>query len=74
MTYDSYCSVCGLAIPTSQIGICIDEYTTVDFTTRSYCTLSIHICVECWEKMKTITDSGMAVAVERALSLQEMQQ
>lgn len=74
MIYDSYCSVCGLAIPTSQIGICIDEYTTVDFTTRSYCTLSIHICNECWEKIKHNTDMGMDVAIERAESLLELQQ
>jgi len=69
--YDSFCSVCGLAITRQQIGACI-ECDAIDFTNRCYADLSIHVCVECWMKITSITQSGMGEAVVRSETLKEV--
>ena len=70
--YDTYCSVCGLAITKHQIGVCIEEPMLFDFNDRCYTDLSIHICYECWEKIKVYTRDGMKKAIKRSEKLKVM--
>jgi len=63
--YDTYCSICGFPIKKEQVGICIDDYYTVDFEDRSYITLSMHLCLNCWEKVKLNTLGGMKKAIKK---------
>jgi len=72
MIYDTYCSVCGLAITKNQIGVCIEEPMLFDFNDRCYTELSIHICSECWEKIKVYTHDGMESAIKRSKQLDVM--
>lgn len=68
--YDTFCSVCGLAINIEQVGACI-KCDAIDFTQRCYADLSIHVCVECWIKIKSITHDGIDVAIKRSECLKE---
>jgi hypothetical protein len=69
--YDSYCSVCGYAITTNQIGACID-CEAIDFTTHGFADLSIHVCTECWVKIITIAKGGMKKAIKRNKELKRI--
>ena len=71
LEYDTYCSICGLAITRQQVGACI-ECDTIDFIHRCYADLSIHVCVECWMKITSITCAGMDEAVIRSETLKEV--
>ena len=70
--YDSYCSVCGFAITLPQIGAMIDDDTILDFTDKCFVDLSIHICNDCWRKIKVNTLAGMKKAVMKSEKLKRM--
>ena len=70
--YASYCSICGLAITTAQIGAMIEGEMIVDFNERCFADLSIHVCVDCWEKIKQYTDDGMEKAITKSEKLKRM--
>jgi hypothetical protein len=70
--YVSYCSVCGFAITTRQIGAMIEDDTIIDFNERCFTDLSIHICNDCWEKIKVYTLGGMKKAVAKSEKLKRM--
>jgi hypothetical protein len=69
--YDSYCSICGYAITVNQVGACI-ECAAIDFTTHGFTDISIHICVECWEKIDNLTKGGMKKAIKRNKELKRI--
>ena len=70
--YESYCSVCGLALTTMQIGAMIEGEMVVDFNDKCFADLSIHICVDCWEKIKQYTTDGMEKAIVKSEKLKRM--
>jgi hypothetical protein len=69
--YATYCSVCGLAITTMHIGAMIEAENIVDFNERCFTELSIHICTDCWEKIKQYTLDGMDKAVVKSEKLKQ---
>jgi hypothetical protein len=70
--YASYCSVCGLAITVPQISVMIDNGEIIDFNDKCFIDLSIHICNDCWEKIKVNTLGGMKKAVAKSEKLKRM--
>lgn len=70
--YASYCSICGLAITTQQIGAMVEGEMIVDFNERCFADLSIHVCVDCWGKIKQYTVDGMEKAVIKSEKLKQM--
>ena len=70
--YASYCSICGLAITTMQIGAMVEGEMIVDFNKRCFADLSIHVCVDCWEKIKQYAVDGMEKAVIKSEKLKQM--
>ena len=70
--YNTYCSVCGFAITTMQIGAMIEDETIVDFNERGFVDLSIHVCADCWTKIKFNTLAGMERAVKKSEMLKRM--
>jgi hypothetical protein len=70
--YNSYCSVCGFAITTNQIGAMIEDDTIIDFNDRCFTDLSIHICCDCWTKIKVHTLAGMKRAVLKSETLKRL--
>ena len=71
--YNTFCGVCGFPIKTFQIGTVIDDLIIMDFTERCYVDFSMHVCTECWEKIKTNTFGGMEKAMRRQKELKKSQ-
>lgn len=70
--YDTYCSICGFAIPFNKVGANIETDMVMDFDDMAYCSLAIHICKECWVKIQIVTRGGMKKAIAKSKELKQL--
>lgn len=73
LDYETFCGVCGLPIKTFQIGTVFDDLVLMDFNERQYVDFSMHVCSDCWEKLKSHTNGGLEKAMSKKNLLDHLQ-
>jgi hypothetical protein len=68
--YETYCTVCGMAITTREKGTAFMDVRVVDYAEHCEMVVSFHVCQDCWQKMKDHMDGGLEEAVKRREELQ----
>jgi hypothetical protein len=68
--YETFCVICGFAIPLSEVGVTIEQESCVDYIVKQECSFKFDVCSECWTKIKENLDGGLEAALEKNESIE----
>jgi len=62
---ENSCAICGLALHTHEIGAAIVDGDLIEFSIRSWGSVDLVVCSDCWKKVSRNIDQTYDKALER---------